>query len=105
MPTSGDTEQEAGTFEVARRGSLPHIVSAPGSLLAVLTQVSLGAGISFIPSVVRDVFHLPEVTFRRISGEPIFSEVAVVVRSDESFPSVRNFIAQIAASPEERLTP
>ena len=33
--------------EVARRGKFePNIISAPGSLLAVLTQVSLGAGIS-----------------------------------------------------------
>lgn len=99
-------EQESGTYEVARRGRFtPRVVSAPGSLLAVLTQVSLGVGIAVIPSVVRDVVHLPDVTFRPISGAPIFSEVAAVFRSNESSPAVRKFIQQIRASPEERIDP
>jgi DNA-binding transcriptional LysR family regulator len=93
-------EQQAGTYEVGRRGRFtPHIVSAPGSLLAVLTQVSLGAGISVVPSVVREIVRLPNVAFRPIAGEPIVSEVAAVFRADESSPAVRNFIVQIRASP------
>jgi DNA-binding transcriptional LysR family regulator len=93
-------EQQAGTYEVGRRGRFaPRIVSSPGNLLAVLTQVSLGAGIAVVPSVVREVVHLPNVTFRLISGEPIVSEVAAVFRSDESSPTVRNFVDQIRASP------
>ncbi|MFT8701426.1 MAG: LysR substrate-binding domain-containing protein [Acetobacter orientalis] len=93
-------EQDAGTFEVASRGGFqPRIVSAPGSLLAVLTQVSLGAGISVIPSVACGVLHLPRVEFRQITGEPITSEVAAVYRSNESSPTVNNFIAQLAATP------
>jgi DNA-binding transcriptional LysR family regulator len=99
-------EQQAGTYEVARRGRFtPRIVAAPGSLLAVLTQVSLGAGVSIIPSVVRDVVHLPDVTFRQISGEPILSEVAAVFRSNESSPTVTNLIRQIRASPQRHLDP
>lgn len=93
-------EQDAGTFEVACRGGFhPRIVSAPGGLLAVLTQVSLGAGVSVFPSVACGVLNLPGVEFRQISGEPITSEVAAVFRGDETFPTVSNFIAQLLASP------
>lgn len=89
-------EQTAGTYEVARRGRFaPRVVSAPGSLLSVLTQVSLRAGISVVPTVACNVLHLPGVTFRQLPGEPIVSEVAAVFRSDEASPAVRNFIAQI----------
>ena len=94
-------EQEAGTNEVARRGRFrPHIIAAPGSLLAVLMQVSLGAGVSVIPSVVQDVIHLPNVAFCPVAGEPILSEVAAVFRSGENSPTVKNFIQQVQASPE-----
>jgi DNA-binding transcriptional LysR family regulator len=99
-------EQEAGTYEVARRGRFtPRIVSAPGSLLAVLTQVSFGTGVSVIPSIVRNVVHLPNVVFRPIAGEPILSEVAAVFRVNEASPTVRNLIEQIRESPERRLSP
>jgi DNA-binding transcriptional LysR family regulator len=99
-------EQEAGTYQVAKRGRFtPRIVSRPGSLLAVLTQVSFGAGISIIPSVVRDVIHLPGVAFNRISGEAILSEVAAVFRSNEDSPTVRNFITQVQTTSEQRLDP
>lgn len=92
-------EQEAGTFEVARRGGFtPKIVARPGGLLAVLTQVSLGAGISVIPGVVRNVVSMPNTLFRPIIGKPIKSEVAAIFRSKENAASVENFIAQICAS-------
>jgi DNA-binding transcriptional LysR family regulator len=99
-------EQEAGTYEVARRGKFtPRIISAPGSLLAVLTQVSLGTGISVIPSVVRNVVHIPNVVFRQIAGEPILTEVAAVFRAAESAPTVKKLIQQIIQSSEIRLHP
>jgi DNA-binding transcriptional LysR family regulator len=69
----------------------------------VLTQVSLGAGVSVIPSVVRNVVHLPQVVFRSLAGDPIPSEVAAVYRSNESSPAVKNFIQQIRQSSERRL--
>lgn len=98
-------EQNAGTYEVANRGGFhPRIVSAPGGLLAVLTQVSLGAGISVVPSVASGVLHLPGVIFRPIDGKPIISEVAAVFRSDESSPTVRNFVAQIKETPAREIT-
>ncbi|MFD2252576.1 DNA-binding transcriptional LysR family regulator [Pseudochelatococcus lubricantis] len=93
-------EQQAGTYEVARRGRFaPRIVSSPGSLLAVLTQVSLGTGISVIPGIVRDIMHMPNVVFRPVAGEPIPSEVAAVFRAAESAPTVKTLIRQIVQSP------
>ncbi|MBB4095543.1 LysR substrate-binding domain-containing protein [Brucella pecoris] len=92
-------EQEAGTYEVARRGGFtPKIVAKPGGLLSVLTQVSLGAGISVIPGVVRNVVNMPNTVFRPIIGKPIMSEVAAIFRSRENAVSVDNFIAQICSS-------
>lgn len=99
-------EQQAGTYEVARRGRFaPHIVSSPGSLLAVLTQVSVGAGVSVIPSIVRNVVHLPGVVFRPIAGEPIFSEVAAVFRAADPAPTVSHFMAQLLGCPPVVLHP
>ncbi|KAB2658409.1 LysR family transcriptional regulator [Brucella tritici] len=97
-------EQEAGTYEVAKRGGFtPRIVAKPGGLLAVLTQVSLGAGISVIPGVVRNVVRMPNTIFRPIAGKPIMSEVAAIFRNREHAGSVKNFITQICASPPIQL--
>lgn len=99
-------EQEAGTFEVAKRGRfVPKIASAPGGLLAVLTQVSLGMGRSVVPSVVRDIVRLPGVTYQKLSGEPIPSQVAAIFRSDDSSAATRNFINQIEETPAQALAP
>jgi DNA-binding transcriptional LysR family regulator len=93
-------EQTAGTYEVARRGRFaPRVAAAPGSLFSVLTQVSLRAGISVVPTAASNVLRLPGVTFRPIPGDTILSEVAAVFRSDEASPAVRNFIAQIQSTP------
>ena len=89
-------EQESGTYEVARRGRFkPNVIAAPGSLLAVLTHVSLGAGVAVIPSVVRNVVALPGVNFHRIAGEAIHSEVAAIFRANESSPTAKHFVQQI----------
>lgn len=99
-------EQEAGTYEIAKRGGFkPDIVAAPGSLLAVLTHVSLGAGVAVIPSVVRNVVILPGVAFHRIAGEPVFSEVAAVFRAGESSPAAKHFIRQIQNTPPRQISP
>ncbi|OUI80498.1 LysR family transcriptional regulator [Acetobacter orientalis] len=89
-------EQSFGTFQVASRGNFtPKIVSAPGSLLAVLTQVSIGNGIAVCPSIVRSIIKLPNVALVDISGEPIISEVAAIFRFNEPAPTVKNMISQI----------
>lgn len=61
----------------------------------MLTQVSIGNGISVIPSALRSVVNLPGVVFRDIVGEPIVSEIAAIFRSDEVAPAVRHLISQI----------
>jgi DNA-binding transcriptional LysR family regulator len=97
-------EQGAGTHELARRGKFtPEIIVAdPGSLVAVLAQVSLGMGIGIVPSVAAEVVQIPNVIFRPIDGEPIPSEVAAVFRSNELSPPVKRFIEQVRLSkPDE----
>ncbi len=97
-------EQQAGTREVARRGKFaPNIISAPGSLLAVLTQVSLGVGISVVPSVLTTVVHLPNVIFRSLTGDAISSDVAAIFRANEASPTVKKLIQQIVQFPKTHL--
>lgn len=93
-------EQDRGTHEVARRGKFsPAIVSAPGGLLAVLTQVSLGEGVAIVPSVLTEVVELPNVVFKELAGEPITSEVAAVFRKYERAAVVKNLVEQITRVP------
>lgn len=89
-------EQAAGMHEVARRGKfVPRIAAAPGSLFAVLAQVSLGVGISVIPNVVTSVVRMPNLVFRSLAGEAIPSEIAAIFRANERSPTVRKLIGQL----------
>lgn len=91
-------EQEAGTLEIARRGGFePRLGPRPGSLVAVMTLVSLGAGIAIVPNSVLRAVHLPRVTYREISGPPILSEIAAAFRLSEAAPATLAFIAQLRA--------
>ena len=97
-------EQNAGTYEVARRGRFnPQIVSSPGSIIAVLAQVSLGAGISVLPSVAATTIRIPNIAFRSLAGDPIRSEVAAIFRTREASLAVKNFIQQIVRSPAKQI--
>jgi DNA-binding transcriptional LysR family regulator len=99
-------EQVAGTHEVARRGGfMARIVASPGSLIAVLMQVSLGAGVAVVPSVLTATVRIPNVVFRPFAGEPITSEVAMIFRSREAAPATQKLIAQFRAVSSRRLTP
>ncbi|TDV42741.1 LysR substrate binding domain-containing protein [Pseudomonas graminis] len=94
-------EQELGLREVAERGRFdPYVGSVPGSLVAVLTQVALGAGVAVIPSVLIQTVRLPNVVFREIAGPPIFSEVGALFRRHEKSPIVCNLISQILETEE-----
>lgn len=96
-------EQLAGTNEVARRGEfVPNIVSRPGWMSAVLTEVSLGVGLAIVPSSVRDVLRLPNLTFRDLSGSPIPSEVAAISRRDASAAGrlFKQLLAERSPEPE-----
>lgn len=94
-------EQGQGLREVARRGKFnPRVVSAPGTLVAVLTQVALGVGIAVIPSILMQVIQMPNVVFREIAGPVIVSEVEALFRRHERLPTVRNLISQILETDE-----
>lgn len=93
-------EQALGTHEIGRRGRFtPRIGKAPGSLVAVLTEVSLGAGVAIVPSVLKDVVSLPGVRFKALAGKPVSSTVAAVFRRHERSAAVSRFIAQIRDTP------
>ncbi|QNK01211.1 LysR substrate-binding domain-containing protein [Dyella telluris] len=92
-------EQPLGTYEVGRRGRFtPRIGAVPGSLVAVLTQVSVGAGVAIVPSVLKDVIDMPGVRFRPLAGKPVASGVAVVFRRQERSAAVAAFIQQVRAT-------
>ncbi|MGK5080751.1 LysR family transcriptional regulator [Janthinobacterium sp. HLX7-2] len=89
-------EQELGTLEVSRRGGFAaQVVSRPGSLVAVLTEVSLGVGCAIVPHSVMASVQLPGVCFRELAGPPISSEIAAAFRRHEQAPAARAFIAQL----------
>ncbi|MEG2031604.1 MAG: LysR substrate-binding domain-containing protein, partial [Janthinobacterium sp.] len=89
-------EQELGTMEVSRRGGFAaQVVSRPGSLVAVLTEVSLGAGCAIVPHAVMASVQLPGVCFRELAAPQISSEIAVAFRRHEQAPAARAFIAQL----------
>jgi len=89
-------EQTLGTYETARRGGFtPTIGSAPGSLVAVLTQVALGEGVAIVPDVLVGATAIPGVVFKPLAGPPIHSEIAAVFRSFEPSLAVSKLIAQI----------
>ena len=91
-------EQELGTLEVSRRGGFaPQVVSRPGSLVAVLTEVSLGVGCAIVPHSVMASVQLPGVVFRELAAPQISSEIAVAFRRHEQAPAARAFIAQLRA--------
>lgn len=89
-------EQDLGLREVARRGKFnPRIASAPGTLVAVLTQVALGVGVAVVPSILVHAIQLPNVVYRQIAKPVIASEVGALFRRHERLPVVRNLIDQI----------
>jgi DNA-binding transcriptional LysR family regulator len=86
-------EQEAGTYEVARRGRFsPKLGPQPGTLAAVLACVSLGGYVAVVPHTLADCITLPGVVYRPISGKPIPSEIALAYRQFERAPAVRTFV-------------
>lgn len=92
-------EQEWGTLEVSRRGGFAaQVASRPGSLVAVLTEVSLGVGCAIVPHSVMASVQLPGVVFRELAGPQISSEIAAAFRRHEQAPAARAFIGQLRAA-------
>jgi DNA-binding transcriptional LysR family regulator len=86
-------EQEAGTFELARRGHFsPRLGPQPGTLTAVVACVSLGDYVAVVPQTLVDCLSLPGVEYRPITGKPIPSEIALAYRQYERAPAVRAFL-------------
>lgn len=89
-------EQRRGLQEVAHRGEFDPIIGAvPGGLLAVLTHVSLGAGVAIVPDTLRTVITLPNIVYRNLAGPAITSEVAALFRKYERSPPVLNLLRQL----------
>ena len=77
-------EQEFGTLELARRGGFaPRLGARPGSLIAVLSIVSLGQGIAVLPDTLTQCVNLPGVVCRPTTGKPVPSELAMIFRRHE----------------------
>ncbi|MBP0597583.1 LysR family transcriptional regulator [Herbaspirillum sp. LeCh32-8] len=97
-------EQELGSREIYRRGGFaPRSEHRPGSLLAVLAEVSVGAGVAVVPGVLPRVVDLPNVVYRPLAGAAIGSEVAAVFRRFEHSPAVKNMVAAIRKSPASQV--
>jgi DNA-binding transcriptional LysR family regulator len=98
-------EQEAGTFEVARRGRFSaRLGPRPGTLAAVLACVSLGGNVAVVPHTLADCIALPGVIYRNIAGQPIPSEIALAFRKYERAPAVKAFL-DFARRPEDPEAP
>jgi DNA-binding transcriptional LysR family regulator len=93
-------EQEAGTFELARRGRFSaRLGPRPGTLAAVLACVSLGGYVAVVPHTLADCIALPGVVYRTVAGQPIPSEIAIAFRKYERAPAVNAFL-DFARRPE-----
>jgi DNA-binding transcriptional LysR family regulator len=86
-------EQAFGTLEVARRGGFtPRLGPSPGSLIAVLSIVSLGQGIAVLPDTFTRCVSLAGVVCRPLAGKPVPSELALIFRRHERAPAVQLFL-------------
>lgn len=86
-------EQISGTLEVAAQGGfVPRLGPQPGSLVAVITLVSLGQGVAVVPeSVVRRI-NLPQVNYRPIEDCRASSWLSLLHRRFEKSPAVARYI-------------
>ncbi len=89
-------EQIAGTLDVARQGGFtPKLGDQPGSLVAVLTLVSMGQGIAVVPESVVNHIALPNVSYRHITDCAETSYLAMIHRRFEKAPSASRYIQRV----------
>jgi DNA-binding transcriptional LysR family regulator len=87
-------EQNIGTQRTGERGGFePRMLPPPGSLQAVLALVSLGQGVSVVPSPAQDCIRLPSLVFRPLPDCDATSHLALLSRRHEKSPATRNFMA------------
>ncbi|WP_194792311.1 LysR family transcriptional regulator [Pseudomonas sp. UFMG81] len=92
-------EQISGTLEVAARGGFtPKLGPQPGSLVAVLTLVSLGQGMAVVPASVVRRISLPQVSYREIDDCQASSWLSLVHRRFEKAPAVMRYIDAVRAA-------
>ncbi|MCQ0169727.1 LysR family transcriptional regulator [Pseudomonas sp. S12(2018)] len=86
-------EQISGTLAVAAQGGfVPRLGPQPGSLVAVITLVSLGQGVALVPESVLQHITLPQVSYRRIADSQPTSCLTVLHRRFEKAPAVMRYI-------------
>ncbi|OOW03349.1 LysR family transcriptional regulator [Pseudomonas sp. MF6396] len=86
-------EQISGTLAVAAQGGfVPRLGPQPGSLVAVITLVSLGQGVALVPESVLQHITLPQVSYRRIADSQPTSCPTVLHRRFEKAPAVMRYI-------------
>lgn len=86
-------EQIFGTLAVAAQGGfVPRLGPQPGSLVAVITLVSLGQGVALVPESVLQHITLPQVGYRRIADSQPTSCLTVLHRRFEKAPAVMRYI-------------
>ena len=91
-------EQISGTLEVAAQGGfVPRLGSQPGSLVAVITLVSLGQGVAVVPESVVQRINLPQVNYRRVVDCQASSWLSLVHRRFEKAPAVMRYIEMMTA--------
>jgi len=86
-------EQISGTLEVASLGGFePRVGPQPGSLVAVITLVSLGQGVAIVPESVVARIRLPQVTYRPVEHCQASSWLSAIHRRFEKAPAVMRYI-------------
>lgn len=86
-------EQISGTLAAAAQGGfVPRLGPQPGSLVAVITLVSLGQGVAVVPESVLQRISLPQVNYRRIADSQASSWLTLLHRRFESAPAVRRYL-------------
>lgn len=86
-------EQISGTLEVASLGGFePRLGPQPGSLVAVITLVSLGQGVAIVPESVVARIRLPQVTYRPVEHCQASSWLSLIHRRFEKAPAVMRYI-------------
>lgn len=89
-------EQVSGTLEVAKRGGFePRLGPQPGSLVAVITLVSLGQGVAIVPESVVSRIRLPQVSYQPVADCQASSWLSLVYRRFEKSPAVLRYLETV----------
>jgi DNA-binding transcriptional LysR family regulator len=92
-------EQISGTLALGKAGNfVPRLGGQPGSLVAVLTLVSIGEGVAIVPSSARGHIDLPNLVYRDVAGFEMSSYLSLVFRKHEKAATVRRFIETVKSA-------